>query len=161
MDEFKESEEIYVTEDAVIPEGSNVLKTKQLKSLDTSVLTQLNAAEAYISQTLRDMDFRQPRQLWEVYCGESRMTKIATSLGMDAQHFGLNNGWNFSYKSHQRDFMKLLDEHQPEEVFLSPTCGPWSPMQNIMPRRRSVKSNFNNYETGITEFICVFAEGST
>ena len=120
-----------------------------------------NAAEAYISQTLRDMDLRQPRQLWEVYCGESRMTKIATSLGMDAQHFGLNNGWNFSYKSHQREFMKLLDEHQPEEVFLSPTCGPWSPMQNIMPRRRSVKSNFNNYETGITEFICVFAEEST
>ena len=118
----------------IIPEGSNVLKTKQLKSLDTSVLTQLNAAEAYrayISQTLRDMDLRQPRQLWEVYCGEGRVTKIATSLGMDAQHFGLNNDWNFSYKSHQREFMKLLDEHQPEEVFLSPTCGPWSPKQNI------------------------------
>ena len=69
LDEFKGSEEIYVTEDVVIPEGSNVLKTKQLKPLDTSVLTQLNAAEAYISQTLRDMDLRQPRQLWEVYCG--------------------------------------------------------------------------------------------
>ena len=31
----------------------------------------------------------------------------------------------------QHECMKLLDEHQPEEVFLSPTCGPWSPMQNI------------------------------
>ena len=30
-----------------------------------------------------------------------------------------------------------------------------------MPRRRSVKSNFNNYEIGITEFICVFAEEFT
>lgn len=53
-DERKESEEIYVyiIEDVIFPEDSNVLKTKQLKSLDTSVLTQLNAAEAYISQTL-------------------------------------------------------------------------------------------------------------
>ena len=139
LDEFKEAEQIYVTEDVAILEGSNVLKSKQLKSLDNSVLTQLNAAEAYISQTLRDMDFRQPRQLWEVYCGESRITKIATSLGMDAQHFGLNNGWNFSYKTHQREFMQMLDEFQPEEVYLSPTCGPWSPMQNISattPQRR-------------------------
>ena len=44
-----------------MPEGCNVLKTKQLKSLDTSVLTQFNTAEAYISQTLYDIDFRQSR----------------------------------------------------------------------------------------------------
>ena len=139
FDEFKAAEEIYVVTEDTSPEGSNILKNKQLKSLDNAVLTQLNAMEAYISQTLRDMDLRQPRQLWEVYSGESRMTQIASSLGLDAQHFGLNNGWNFSYKSHQREFMKLLDEFQPEEVYLSPTCGPWSPMQNISattPKRR-------------------------
>ena len=61
LDDFKEAEQIYVTEDAAILDGSNVLKSKQLKSLDNSMLTQLNAAEAYISQTMYDMDFRQPR----------------------------------------------------------------------------------------------------
>ena len=55
LDDFKEAEQIYVTEDAAILDGSNVLKSKQLKSLDNSVLTQLNAAEAYISQTLHGL----------------------------------------------------------------------------------------------------------
>ena len=119
LDEFKEPEEIYVTEDVVIPEGSNVLKTKQLKPLDTSVLTRLNAAEAYISQTLRDMDLRQPRQLWEVYCGESRVTKIATSLGMDVQHFGLNNVWNFSSS---QSASAVLQAHLLETGQRRPTC---------------------------------------
>ena len=131
LDDFKAAEQIYAATEEPISEDTNLLKGKQLKSLNTSVVTQLNAVEAYVSQTLRDMDLRQPRQLWEVYCGESRMSQIAASLGMDSQHFGLNNGWNFSYKSHQREFMKLLDEYQPDEIFLSPTCGPWSPMQNI------------------------------
>ena len=44
-DEFKESKEIYIINNSVISKDSNVLKTTQLKSLDTSVLTQLNAIE--------------------------------------------------------------------------------------------------------------------
>ena len=54
LDECKEFEEIYVIEDMIVAENSNILKTKQLKSRNTSVLTQLNAAETYISQTLTE-----------------------------------------------------------------------------------------------------------
>ena len=103
------------------------------------------------------MDLRQPRQLWEIYSGESRMTQIASSLGLDAQHFGLNHGWNFSYKSHQREFMKFLDEFQPEEVYLSPTCGPWSPMQatsRLAPSGTSQVLPTNLFETDLRGPSC-------
>ena len=66
LDDLKGAEQIYAATKDPASEDTNLLKGKQLKSLSTLVVTQLNAVEAYISQTLRDMDLRQPRQLWEV-----------------------------------------------------------------------------------------------
>ena len=50
---------------------------------------------------------------------------------MTTKTFGFETGWNFALQSHQRAFLNLMDEEMPDEVFLSPSCGPWSRMQNI------------------------------
>ena len=131
MAEFKAAENVYLADETYEPEGTNILKNKTLKTLDKTILTQLNAKEAYISQTLRSMEQQRPRLLWEVYTGESRMAQLAETLGIHVQSFGPSEGWNFSLKSHQNAFLDLMDEEQPDEIFLSPTCGPWSRMQNI------------------------------
>ena len=128
LEHFQHAENVFMADETAPPEGTLVLKGKQLKSLDTSVLTRLKAAEAYIAQTLHDMEERRPRKLWEVYCGHGRTSEIATSFGMETQRFGFETGWNFSLRSHQRAFMDLLDEELPDEVLLAPSCSPWSPM---------------------------------
>ena len=130
LEHFQTTENVYMADEHPAPEGSLLLKGKLLKSIDNSVLTRLKAAEAYIAQTLHDMEERRPRKLWEVYCGHGRTSEIATSFGMETQRFGFETGWNFSLRSHQRAFMDLLDEELPDEVLLAPSCSPWSPMQN-------------------------------
>eukprot|EP00435_Cladocopium_sp_Y103_P026681 s2681_g6.t1 len=130
LEQFQHAENVFLANEDPPPEGSITLKGKQLKSLDNSVLTRLKAAEAYIAQTLHDMEQRRPRKLWEVYCGHGRTSEVASSLGMETRVFGFETGWNFSLRSHQRAFMDLLAEELPDEVLMSPSCAPWSPMQN-------------------------------
>ena len=125
LEHFQQAENVFLADETTPPEGSLVLKVKQPKSLDTSVLTRLKAAEAYIAQTLHDMEERRPRKLWEVYCGHGRTSEVAASFGMETQAFGFETGWNFSLKSHQRAFLDLLAEELPDEVLMSPTCAPW------------------------------------
>ena len=130
LEHFQTTENVYMADEHPAPEGSLLLKGKLLKSINNFVLTRLKAAEAYIAQTLHDMEERRPRKLWEVYCGHGRTSEVATSFGMETQRFGFETGWNFSLRSHQRTFMDLLDEELPDEVLLAPSCSPWSPMQN-------------------------------
>ena len=92
-----------------VPEGSLGFERETAEVLEQSVLTRVKAAEAYIAQTLGDMEERRPRKLWEVYCGHGRNSEIASSFGMDTQMFGFETGWNFSLKSHQRAFIDLMD----------------------------------------------------
>ena len=78
---------VFMADETAPPEGTLVLKGKQLKSLDMSVLTRLKAAEAYIAQTPTHGRTR-PRKLWEVYCGHGRTSDVAASFGMETQVFG-------------------------------------------------------------------------
>ena len=43
-------------------------------------------------------------------------------------------GWDFDLKSHRDEFLRRLDAEVPDELLLAPTCGPWSPMQNLAAR---------------------------
>ena len=142
------------------PEGSLLLKGKLLKSINNFVLTRLKAAEAYIAQTLHDMEERRPRKLWEVYCGHGRTSEIATSFGMETQRFGFETGtfhcdlinelsWTCSMRNYQMKFYL----HHPVRLGLpcrTPTC-----------RMSANASSCNNFENGITEFTCGFAGGFT
>ena len=80
LEHFQHAENVFTADETAPPEGTLVLKGKQQKSLDTSVLTRLKGAEAYIAQTLHDMEERRPRKLWEVYCGHGRASEVAASF---------------------------------------------------------------------------------
>lgn len=52
-------------------------------------------------------------------------------MGMDVEIFSYETGWDFDLEEHQTAFMERLRTEMPDEVYLAPTCGPWSQMQNL------------------------------
>ena len=61
---------------------------------------------------------RHPRRklVWEVYAGEARLSQAARRMGAELKK--------------KSTASRLLDELEPDEVFLSPKCTLWSQMQN-------------------------------
>ena len=72
-----------------------------------------------------------PRKVWEVYVGRGRITQILERLGAETRTFGLHNGWDLTDPHRQADFVRLMDDEEPDEIFMSPMCGPWSQMQEL------------------------------
>ena len=69
--------------------------------------------------------------IWEVYVGAGRLSTEVSKLGAHVERFGLNEGWDFSLSTHRRAFLHKIDTDEPDEIFMSPKCTLWSPMQNI------------------------------
>ena len=69
--------------------------------------------------------------VWEVYVGAGRLSTEVSKLGAHVERFGLNEGWDFSLSTHRRAFLHKIDTDEPDEMFMSPKCTLWSPMQNI------------------------------
>eukprot|EP00913_Durusdinium_trenchii_P016066 g15100.t1 len=130
-DEFLTEEAIYQVEDNLMPEFTVPLTTKHWKTLVMQSQAQLNTLNASVDDALREERHAPPRVLWEVYTGRARLSQVAEAIGMTVKTFGYDTGWNFALLSHQRAFLALQDEEMPDEVYLSPSCGPWSRMQNI------------------------------
>ena len=72
--------------------------------------------------------------IWEVYCGNARTSKLADTLGARVETFSYETGWDFDVKSHRDAFLARLQAEVPDDLLLAPTCGPWSPMQNLAAR---------------------------
>ena len=130
-DEFLTEEAIYQVEDNLMPQFTVPLTTKHWKTLVMQSQAQLNNLNASVDDTLREEHHAPPRVLWEVYTGRARLSQVAEAIGMTVKTFGYETGWNFALLSHQRAFLALQDEEMPDEVYLSPSCGPRSRMQNI------------------------------
>ena len=131
FEEFLTEEHLYQVEEELPPEETSPMTAKHWKTLVMLTQAQLNTTNAFVDQTLKEEAAPRPRALWEVYTGRARLSKIAEAVGMTTKTFGFETGWNFALQSHQRAFLNLMDEEMPDEVFLSPSCGPWSRMQNI------------------------------
>ena len=135
LQDFFRAESIYVASDgerlASFDDESVPLAGKMVKTFTVAVNNKLNELQAYVTKGLRQVKGPRARVIWEVYTGESRMAKVAESLGAETYSFGIRTGWNFDLLSVQRDFLELMDKDLPEEIFLAPTCSPWSRMQNI------------------------------
>ena len=110
--------------------GDRNLLSKHWKSFDVALSTAENMLNNHVTKELKCFGPR-PRLIWEVYAGESRMSQIAETLGCQVEVFGYETGWDFDYPSHRRTLLKKLDEEMPDEVYLAPRCGLWSPMQSI------------------------------
>ena len=113
-----EDENAYIAKD---------LNTKQLRKCQDSV----NEATKEIEQDLDKAKYMQKakRKIWEVYGGNSELTKELRRRGHQARTFGVHNGWDFSKMAIQKKFLDLLDEEQPDDVWMSPECKLWSMMQ--------------------------------
>lgn len=64
-------------------------------------------------QELHREDARPQRVLWEIYCGHSRTSQLAETMGMTVERFSLDNGWDFNLQDHQR---QLLAKQQKEDA---------------------------------------------
>ena len=71
------------------------------------------------------------RKCWEVFVGEGRTSAALQQMGADVRSFGPQTGWNFMQRKDRVAFMNLLHNETPDEVFLSPTCAPWSSIQEL------------------------------
>jgi len=69
--------------------------------------------------------------IWEVYAGAGRITECAQQAGARVERFGLLDGWDFSKSSHRRALIQKAAQDEPDDIFMSPRCTLWSPMQNI------------------------------
>ena len=137
LQDFMSAENVFVAtelDDAVgmVEDESVPLPAKTVKTLSNAVNCRINEMHAYVHRELRRAREVQPRVIWEVYTGESRVAQIAESLGAKTLSFGLRTGWNFDLKTDQRKFLELVDK---DEIFLAPTRSPWSKMQNISASR--------------------------
>ena len=71
------------------------------------------------------------RRCWEVYVGEGKVSAYLTRLGADVRTFGLDDGWDLTSPTHQTEFLRMMDDEEPDDIWLSPMCGPWSIAQNF------------------------------
>jgi len=99
---------------------------------------------------------RKRRKCWEVYVGIGRLSQELRKLGIEVSQFGLENGWDLTDPAHQQAFLNLMDYEEPDEVWLSPMCGPWSQMQQTNatddPSRERLKEK---NASGTTRTCCV------
>ena len=152
LQDFLDRENVFVAGDAgdaaVFDDESTPLSLKTVKTLTNAVSCKLNEMQAYVTKELRASKETRPRLIWEVYTGESRAAQVAESLGAQTMSFGIRTGWNCDQRSDQLTFLELLEKEMPDEVYLSPTCSPWSRMQNISattPERQSRLSDLREW----------------
>ena len=66
-----------------------------------------------------------------------RVTKRAQRLGIKpGMAMDLATGWDFAKSRHREEALRLINEHQPALVMLSPPCGPFSSMRNLTNHKR-------------------------
>ena len=124
-------------------EGMRPMQRHLLDTCDVHLNELENSLHAYVTNELHNSGDR-PRVLWEVYCGEARVAKIAESMGMTVECFGPNTGWDFDDPEHQRAFLERQRDEMPDEVYISPDCRLWSEMQNLAARTESQQLELYN-----------------
>ena len=67
----------------------------------------------------------------EVFCSSnSELTRQTGQLGHRAQRFGYDQG-DLATIEGRRSLFQLMIQKQPDNVWISPTCGPWSSWNNL------------------------------
>ena len=84
-------------------------------------------------ETTRPMG--KPFMLGEVFCdADSTLTHQVRQLGQQAFRFGLGDG-NLSQVEGRQKLFQWIAQHQPQHIWYSPTCGPWSSWSNLNASR--------------------------
>ena len=136
MEQFDGEVHIFTSHEAAsVPEsevcdGSRPLPRHQLRTFDQKLHELHNEYHSYITAELHSTT----KVIWEVYCGRARTSELADCMGACVEVFSFETGWDFDLQSHRAEFLRRLDAEVPDELFMAPTCGPWSPMQNLAAR---------------------------
>lgn len=69
------------------------------------------------------------KQFWEVYAGQSNLSKAMAKLGYEVTTFDFNSRWNFEKAHHRRESFRLLRRVSPDLAWLAPPCT----VQNLTP----------------------------
>lgn len=109
------------------------LKRHQLHTMELGLLQATKETEAYVTTELHREEIPK-RVLWEFYCGHSRASQLAETMGMMVERFSLDNGWDFNLIEHQTLLLARQPEEMPDEVLVAPTCKLWSKMQTLACR---------------------------
>ena len=136
LHDFNQMEHIFLAGDQVLEDNGlayQPLRRHQLHTMEIGLVTAANQTEAYVTQELH-REAPAQRVLWEVYCGRSRTSQLAETMGMRVERFSLDNGWDFNLLEHQHLFLKKQLEEMPDEILLAPTRKLWSRMQTLACR---------------------------
>ena len=106
------------------------ITNKLLKTMALHQHTQKVSRKRVVDRILSFYD-KGVKQFWEVYAGQSNLSKAMSDLGYEITTFDLNSGWNFEKAHHRREFFRLLRRVCPDFVWLAPPCTVWSPLQNL------------------------------
>lgn len=71
------------------------------------------------------------RRCWEVFVGVGLVSQYLRQAGTEVKTFSLQNGWDLTDRHEQRVFLDMMDHEEPDDVWISPMCGPWSSLQEL------------------------------
>lgn len=126
------------------PLGDRPLRRHFLQTCETNMATEENQLQAFVTAEIHRPKER-PRVLWEVYCGHGRTSQLAETMGMEVRVFSYETGWDFDNPLHRSQFLALLVQEMPDELFLAPECKLWSVMQNINARDEQQREKLKLY----------------
>ena len=117
----------------VEPEGSNSQDGKVLTAEDLRFFNHIS--QDITANCYQSLVQRERLLLLEVACSpESRLSSTVQSMsGRDdaAMRVSYWNGGDLGSGAGVKHVLGLIDEHHPEHVYISPECGPYSPIQNL------------------------------
>ena len=98
-------------------------------------LVEVISAELTEVQCLIGTPQGQPLHLFEVMCGhQSELTKQSNNMGFRGRRFGYEQG-DLSTRAGRLDMFQVLCNRRPQNVWYSPTCGPWSAWSQFNEQR--------------------------
>eukprot|EP00435_Cladocopium_sp_Y103_P042289 s79_g11.t1 len=106
-------------------------ETVKLENMCLQQTAEVRNQVASMVHLARDNACAKSPLVWEVYVGVGQFSTEVSKLGARVERFGLNEGWDFSISTHRREFLRKIDLDESDEIFMSPKCTLWSPMQNI------------------------------
>ena len=108
------------------------LKPGKLRSILYALDSGRKVMDLMLKSTTKPLVRR--RRCWEVFVGIGLVSTYLRKYGVEVRQFSLDNYWDLADAQHQRAFLDLMDLEEPDEIWLSPMCGPWSTMQNLNTR---------------------------
>eukprot|EP00435_Cladocopium_sp_Y103_P055861 s240_g18.t1 len=141
--ELNGEEMIFKAEDeteAVILPGTVKCQRHLFQTMDARLTEDLNDLHGYITAELHP----------------GFQGRVAEPLGASSRVF---SRWDFDLPSHQRAFLELQEKEVPDEIYMAPTCGPWSVMQSLAARTPEQQQNLR--ELREWHHSCAFAKRST